>query len=37
MTATAASTRYFTSYSGIKLPLKLVVELMPDDMRNRNT
>lgn len=37
MTETGATTRYFTSYSGIKLPLKLVGELGPDDMRNRNT
>jgi hypothetical protein len=29
--------RYFTSYSGTKLPLKLVGELEADDMRNRNT
>lgn len=29
--------RYFTSYSGAKLPLKLVGELTADDMRNRNT
>ena len=29
--------RYFTSYSGAKLPLNLVGELAPDDMRNRNT
>lgn len=30
-------TRYFTSYSGARLPLNLVGELSPDDMRNRNT
>lgn len=30
-------TRYFTSYSGAKLPLKLVGELSAADMRNRNT
>lgn len=29
--------RYFTSYSGTQLPLKLVGELSADDMRNRNT
>ncbi len=29
--------RYYTSYSGTKLPLKLVGELAADDMRNRNT
>lgn len=36
MTATA-DTRYFTNYSGAGLPLKLVGELAPEDMRNRNT
>lgn len=29
--------RYFTSYSGARLPLNLVGELAADDMRNRNT
>lgn len=29
--------RYFTSYSGARLPLKLVGELDEGDMRNRNT
>jgi hypothetical protein len=29
--------RYFTSYSGARLPLKLVGELAEGDMRNRNT
>lgn len=29
--------RYFTSYSGVRLPLNLVGELAPEDMRNRNT
>ena len=29
--------RYFTSYSGVRLPLKLVGELAAEDMRNRNT
>jgi len=37
MTASTTTTRYFTSYSGIKLPLKLVGELTADDMSNRNT
>lgn len=36
MTETALACRYFTSYSGIKLPLKLVGELDAADMRNRN-
>lgn len=31
------SIRYFTSYSGVRLPLNLVGELAIDDMRNRNT
>jgi Family of unknown function (DUF6156) len=29
--------RYFVSYSGIKLPLKLVNELLDNDRDNRNT
>ena len=29
--------RYFTSYSGVRLPLRLVGELAVEDMRNRNT
>ena len=29
--------RYFTSYSGVRLPLNLVGELAADDMHNRNT
>lgn len=37
MTASTATLRYFTSYSGAGLPLKLVGELAADDMRNRNT
>lgn len=37
MTDTDLVTRYFTSYSGIRLPLKLVGELAVEDMRNRNT
>lgn len=31
------TTRYFTSYSGVHLPLKLVGELPETSMRNRNT
>lgn len=37
MSETQTACRYFTSYSGAKLPLKLVGELAADDMRNRNT
>lgn len=37
MPETAPVQRFFTSYSGTKLPLKLVGELSPEDMRNRNT
>jgi len=37
MNTTIATTRYFTSYSGVRLPLKLLGELAADDMRNRNT
>lgn len=29
--------RYFISYSGIKLPLKLVNEITEDSLNNRNT
>lgn len=29
--------RYFVSYSGVKLPLKLVNELQDSDRENRNT
>lgn len=29
--------RYFLSYSGVKLPLKLVNELIESDTENRNT
>lgn len=29
--------RYFVSYSGVKLPLKLVNELQESDNQNRNT
>ncbi len=34
---TISSTRYFTSYRGIRLPLTLVGELAADSMRHRNT
>ena len=37
MTANDATTRYFTSYSGAGLPLRLVGELEADAVRNRNT
>lgn len=37
MTTDPVTTRYFTSYSGVRLPLKLVGELATEDMRNRNT
>lgn len=37
MDAETTTLRYYTSYSGTKLPLKLVGELAADDMRNRNT
>lgn len=30
-------TRFFISYSGIKLPLNLVNEISPEQMHNRNT
>ncbi|TAJ80503.1 MAG: hypothetical protein EPO42_04380 [Gallionellaceae bacterium] len=29
--------RFFVTYTGIKLPFKLVNELQPDEVRNRNT
>lgn len=29
--------RYFVSYSGVKLPLKLVNPLEPEEIENRNT
>ncbi|HEY8096922.1 MAG TPA: DUF6156 family protein [Methylobacter sp.] len=32
-----AGFRYFVSYSGIKLPLKLVNEITEDSLNNRNT
>lgn len=34
---TAPPTRYFLSYTGITLPLKLTGELQAADLRNRNT
>lgn len=37
MTDTNAICRYFTTYSGVKLPFKLVSELEEDEIRNRNT
>ena len=33
----ATTTRHFTTYSGVKLPFKLVSELTDADLRNRNT
>lgn len=37
MNTEAYQIRYFTSYSGVNLPLKLVSEIPQEDMRNRNT
>lgn len=37
MTDTVEYDRYFLSYSGIKLPLKLVGELEKQELENRNT
>lgn len=38
MCASAPTTRrYFVTYSGVKLPLRLSGELAPDQMGNRNT
>lgn len=37
MDPTNLTTRYFTSYSGARLPLNLVGELTVDAMGNRNT
>ena len=37
MNAESYQIRYYTSYSGVNLPLKLVSEIPQDDMRNRNT
>jgi len=33
----AAKTLFFTSYTGLKLPLRLIGPLDPDNMDNRNT
>lgn len=32
-----SAVRYFLSYRGVKLPLQLSSELVPDDIQNRNT
>lgn len=37
MTNTSTEYRYFISYSGIKLPLKLVNEISLENIQNRNT
>ncbi len=37
MSSAETTIRYFTSYSGVRLPLNLVGELAPADMHNRNT
>ncbi|MCD2449258.1 DUF6156 family protein [Methylicorpusculum oleiharenae] len=37
MTIETSDCRYFVSYSGMKLPLKLVNELSGRDLDNRNT
>lgn len=37
MTDTHTICRYFTTYSGVKLPFKLVSELGEHEIRNRNT
>lgn len=37
MDTTQYTQRYFVSYSGIKLPLKLVNELLDDERDHRNT
>lgn len=37
MTDTNTICRYFTTYSGVKLPFKLVSELEEHEIRNRNT
>lgn len=36
-TADVAATRYFLSYAGVGLPLRLVQELDASDLRHRNT
>jgi len=35
--STTPSLRYFLTYSGVSLPLRLTEELTPDTLRNRNT
>ncbi len=37
MTDTTRICRYFTTYSGVQLPFKLVAELEEHEIRNRNT
>ncbi len=37
MNANANSPRYFLSYSGVGLPLRLVSPLAADELQNRNT
>ena len=37
MTETRLNCRYFLATSGVKLPLKLVSEIEPDALTNRNT
>lgn len=37
METTPVMKRYFLSYSGVKLPLKLLEELPPEALTNRNT
>ena len=37
LTTNADNYRYFLSYSGVKLPLKLVTPLEPGELQNRNT
>lgn len=37
MTTQTSTPRYFVSYSGVNLPLKLVNELQDEDLNNRNT
>ncbi|TXT35052.1 MAG: hypothetical protein FD135_5121 [Comamonadaceae bacterium] len=37
LTTSPPSLRFFLTYSGISLPLRLTEELTPDTLRNRNT
>ncbi len=37
MTTNPEDYRYFLSYSGVKLPLRLVTPLEPGELQNRNT